>query len=183
MANSGLILILLVFISTSCMTQNIDRTEENRLLLESRIKEKIDSVRVKKKCSELSTDSILYRASLHHSNYQRDKKIMSHNESAKNFKTPQDRADFYGANGILVGENVLYTDFNNIVSSEKGKKFDCSSIENLANLIVTLWVDSPPHYKNIIDKNYTMTGVSVAFDTKIDRLYATQVFGFDPNAR
>ena len=158
--------------------ESIERTEENRMLLENLIKEKIDSVRLRKKLTVLETDSSLYKASKHHSDYQRDKKTMSHTETNRSLKTPQDRVNYFGAKDIYVGENVLFTDFNDIVSSTKGKKFDCSNIENLANLIVILWLESPPHLKNITNKVYTLTGVSISFDKKSDWLYATQVFGF-----
>ncbi len=66
---------------------------------------------------------------------------MTHNENATT-KTPQLRAEYYGALNYLVGENVMKTSANTFVKSKKGKIFDTNTYKGLANNIVTAWVNS-----------------------------------------
>lgn len=159
--------------------QTIDGTETDRVKLEQLIKEKIDSVRVKHKRSVLTMDPILYKAAKQHSTYIKKTGKLSHTEVGdKKMKTPQDRVNYFGATNLLAGENILWTDYNMNLTSNRGKKFNGKSLMDLANAIVTLWVESPDHYKNMLTKEYTLTGVSVEFDTKTNRVYVTQVFAY-----
>lgn len=171
---------LIFFASSTIYSQNqISGSKEERLELEQLIKEKIDSVRIKKNRKALSNDSVLYNAALHHSEYIKESGKLSHIETGKKeFKTPQDRADHYGAVNLLVGENILWTDYNVNLTSDRGKKFSGKTIESLANAIVTIWLESPEHYKNLLLKEYTLTGLAVVFDTTVNRVYVTQVFAY-----
>lgn len=171
---------VLFFVSPTIYSQTkISGTEEERLELEQLIKEKIDSVRIKKNRKALSIDEILYKAAMHHSEYIKKTGKLSHTETGKKeFKSPQDRADFYGAQQLLVGENILWSDYNLNITSDRGKKFNARSIESLANALVTIWLESPGHYKNLLLNEYTLTGVAVVFNTTENRVYVTQVFAY-----
>ncbi len=172
-------ILIFLFLAFSSCSQNINGTEEERTELEKLIKEKIDSIRVKRKQSELTIDTALVNAARSHSQYMNRTGMFSHNESGKKeMKTPQDRVKFFGGTNLLVGENILWTDYNIKLTSNRGKKFDGRSLTDLANAIVTGWVESPDHYKNILTKEYTLTGIAVEFDLKKNRVYATQVFAY-----
>lgn len=159
--------------------ETIQGTEQDRVKLEQLVKEKIDSIRIKHKRSALTMDPILYQAAKQHSLYIKKTGKLSHTEAGdKSLKTPQDRVNHFGATNLLAGENILWTDYNINLTSNRGKKFNGRNLNELANAIVTLWIESPDHYKNMLTKEYTLTGIAVEFDTKTNRVYATQVFAY-----
>jgi len=147
----------------------------NLKYLEHLVKIKVDDVRIAHNCEPLINDSILYVAAQHHANYMVSNNRLSHFENeTENFKTPQDRAKFYGAVNYSVGENVLQTNANAIVKSKKGKRHNTNTYEGLANSIVEGWVNSPGHYKNIITPEYQITGLAI-IETN-GKVYACQKF-------
>jgi uncharacterized protein YkwD len=52
---------------------------------------------------------------------------------------------------------------------------DQTSPETLANALVSQWVKSPSHRKNIRQAAYTISGIGIARNG--DKIYVTQVFG------
>lgn len=180
MKNLQLILLFIIVVPLcSCSQEKIAGSETDRAKLEQLIKEKIDSVRLKHKRTELTMDPILYSAAKAHTEYIKKTGKLSHTETGnKEMKTPQDRVNHYGATNLLAGENILWTDYNMNLTSNKGKKFNGKNLVDLANAIVTLWVESPNHYKNMLTKEYTLTGIAVSFDTKTNRVFVTQVFAY-----
>lgn len=149
----------------------------NKKYLEHLVKIGVDDVRKKYNCEVLVNDSILYVASDHHARYMHEKKRLTHNEvDLAATKTPQLRAEHFGAKNYSVGENVLYVPFNSEVVSKKGKKFDTHTYQGIASAMVDSWVNSPGHFKNIITPDYQITGVSVAIDPETGRIYACQKF-------
>ncbi len=171
-------ILFITFLSFIGRSQTISGSEQERIQLEELVKQKIDSVRVKHKRLSLSQDEILYKAAAHHSEYIKAKGKLSHTETTKDLKTPQDRANYYGATNLLVGENVLFSDYNIRITTNKGKKYTPKNIETLANVIVQLWIESPDHYKNLLTKEYELTAVAVSFDLKNSRVYVTQLFAY-----
>jgi uncharacterized protein YkwD len=160
-------------------SDKIERSSFNATYLEHLVKVKIDSVREKNNCTPLVSDSILFVASTHHSKYMAAKERMTHTEDeSEKTRTPQLRAEFYGAKNYGVGENVLQTPFNTVITSKKGKEFDGSTYNGLATSMVDGWVHSPGHFKNIITPDYTVTGVSVAMHPTKEKIYSTQKFAF-----
>jgi len=149
----------------------------NKGFLEHLIKIKIDSVRSYYKCPELVNDSILYLAASHHSVYMTNKNELTHIESnTTEMKSPQDRANYFGAVNYGVGENVLMTPINTQIKNKKNRFFNVKNINELATSIVEGWVNSPGHFKNIITPSYNITGVSVTLDFQNQILYACQKF-------
>ncbi|MBA3664904.1 MAG: CAP domain-containing protein [Bacteroidetes bacterium] len=149
----------------------------NERFLEHLIKEKIDEVRIQHGLKILYNDSILYVAAKFHANYLFTKGALSHTEPEnKIMETPQKRADHFGAVNYLVGENVAFTIVNSPVKDKKGKIHTNSTYDETATDFVTMWVNSPGHYKNIITPDYNATGVAVWTDEKTGRIYAVQKF-------
>lgn len=145
--------------------------------LEHLIKTGIDSVRQSHGCDPLINDSILYVAANHHANYMRRKNRISHEEpDRKDTKTPQLRADFFGAKNYFVGENVLFTYYNRTVNAKNGAKYKTYTYKSLANGIVMAWANSPGHFKNMIHCDYQITGVGINVDKKTRKVYACQKF-------
>lgn len=161
----------------STLSGQITEKNLNKEYLEHLIKVKIDSVRSFYKCPELVNDSILYLAATHHSAYMTNKNELTHVENnTTEFKTPQDRANYFGAVNYGVGENVLMTPINTQIKNKKDRLFNVNNINELATSIVEGWVNSPGHFKNIITPSYNITGVSVNLDFQNQRLYACQKF-------
>lgn len=151
----------------------------NEKYLEHLIKIKIDSVRIKNGCKPLVNDSILFLAANFHSHYMLDNNRLTHTEEDQpTYRTPQLRAEAFGATNYYVGENALKTFANRDVTNKnptgKEKTFNTNTYDGLANQMVDSWVNSPSHFKNIITPEYQVTGLSVAYlDGKI---YACQKF-------
>lgn len=149
----------------------------NKIYLEHLVKVKIDSVRRLHDCESLVNDSILYIASDHHARYMQQLGAITHMEDKNpKTKTPQLRAEFYGAVNYGVGENVLFTIYNAEVKGKEGEVFDTHTYEGVANSMVSAWVHSSGHFRNIIDKEYQVTGLTVAIDPATQRIYACQKF-------
>lgn len=159
--------------------QGLSGSEEERLYLEKRVFEKIDSLRQRKKRPGLKHDSILYKAALNQAYYISEKGKLAHTQTGNSaFKDPQSRAEYYGAVNYFVGENVLWTDYNKRLTSTHGKQFDGKNPEDLAEAIFTIWKESQGHYKNLMDGRYTLSGLAIVFDPKTERVYACQVFAY-----
>lgn len=154
---------------------SVSKNNFNTRFLEHLIKIKIDSVRNFHNCNTLINDSILYIASKHHSDYMSENKQLTHFENNET-RTPQQRANFYGAKNYLVGENILKTPYGTILKNKKGKLRSTNTYGALAHSIVEGWVNSPGHFKNIITPPFNVTGVSVSIDTNTNIVYACQKF-------
>ncbi len=181
-----ILLLFLLFFGFSAHTQNestlLGQGEINEKYLEHLIKIKIDSVRFAHDCQPLVNDSILYIAAEHHSNFMQINKRLTHYEDeSPTTNSPQLRAEFYGAKNYFVGENVLKTKVNaNIkskkakVSGNKARVIHTNTYGSLATSIVYGWVNSPGHFKNIINPEYQITGVSI--NSKGGTIFACQKF-------
>ncbi|MEZ4722568.1 MAG: CAP domain-containing protein [Flavobacteriales bacterium] len=158
-------------------SDRFDDVPFNARYLEHLIKVKVDSVRAENDCKALVNDSILYVASQHHARYMAQYKRLTHDElESEECRTPQLRAEHYGAKNYQVGENALKTSFNVQVKSKKGKLFDGTTYGGLATSIVDGWVNSPGHFRNIITPGFNITGVTVAMTDDGKMLYACQKF-------
>ena len=169
-----------LFLSQLLLAQTedgFDAASFNQKYLEHLVKLRVDAVRAKYDCEPLVNDSILYVASDHHARYMTRKGRLTHTESDSiQTKTPQLRAEYFGAKNYRVGENVLYTLYNSTVKNKKGQKFKTDTYQGIADAMVDSWVNSPGHFKNIITKEYQITGLSVSIDEAKGRIYACQKF-------
>lgn len=173
--------LLLIFFSFIVLakSQNLPLSGKlNQPYLEHLIKVGVDSVRKLQSQKHLVNDSILYVAALHHANYLLQTKSLSHEEEEEKFKTPQDRALFYGVTKqYLVGENILYVNY--LAGREEER---LTTYPQLANKIVEIWVNSSKHYKNMIEPTYQVCGLAIAVDEKEQMVYAVQKFAYVLNS-
>lgn len=169
------VLLLLSFQAVSQSRETyFDERHFDGKYLEHLIKNGIDSVRRNHNCSPLVNDSILYVAALDQSEYMLKNKRISHYQSNNRAKrTPQNRVEFYGAYLYNVGENVAFVSTS---SQQKGAEFSTSTYGSIADALVEAWVNSPPHFKNIIAQEYEVTGLAIAVDTIENRIYSCQKF-------
>lgn len=145
--------------------------------IEQLIYKKIDSLRAQKKLQGLLVNDKLKEAATMHVIWMKEKGKLSHIQNKNKTKTPQKRVALAGGNDSFVGENVAYTLYNVELRNKKGKAYINKSYEAIANYLIYMWRHSKGHYKNIITKGYTTTGVAVDFDKEENKIYAVQVFG------
>lgn len=158
----------------------IDTTNINLPFLEYLVKGKIDSLRKSKTFNALINDSILYMAAKEHADYMRKEAEISHyHKSDPNKKTPQKRAEFYGAKNYFVGENValiyIYTP-SYYAHERKSETHIVTSYDQAAHDFVVNWVNSRGHYANMLTESYEITAVAISFDPSEKALYAVQMF-------
>lgn len=148
-------------------------------IIERLVYGKIDSLRKRKKLNKLTINEYLTKAALLHANWMQEKNKFSHIQNKSKTKTPQRRVELVGGNGSTVGENIAYTLYNIELKNKKGKIYINQSYEAIANDLVQMWRYSKGHYKNIMTKDFEVTGVALSVDFEQNKIYAVQVFGRD----
>jgi uncharacterized protein YkwD len=138
-------------------------------LLESLILKKINAHRQEKTLGTFQNDAALAKAAANHSSYQGSVKKLTHEQNNVDLKTPSLRVAKFGGNFNLVGENVA------LVSLNSGNTY-----ATIAEDFFQAWMNSPPHYQNIITPDYKYSGIRFRFGkdpkTKQPIIYATHVF-------
>jgi uncharacterized protein YkwD len=145
-------------------------------LLEQLVKERVDSVRQKKRLPALVLVDHLQEAASTHAEYVARKNSISHMQRGK-LRTPADRVASAGGNrNAYIGENILYTYYGKPVMPRKGQPLYIEyTYDQLAARMAVMWVGSSEHYKNIKKKAYLYTGVAIAVGAE-NKVYAVQVF-------
>jgi len=92
-------------------------------------------------------------------------------------ETPMKRLEQAGYNTCkLVGENIYQNNlYGRVITEKKRTTYDWNSMEKIAATTVKSWMDRPDHRQNILDGNYTRSGVGVGIAAD-DKVYITQVF-------
>lgn len=168
--------LLPVLVFSQSPEDEIEPENINIQYLEHLIKKKVDSVRLSKGLLELINDSILYTASKHHSANMSKTKSLSHYETSNKFKNPQKRAEAFGAVNYFTGENVAFITAYKKLNIKHPELNIFFSYDEFASRMVKNWVKSRGHYRNIIKKEYQITGVTISYDKKTKRIYGTQKF-------
>jgi uncharacterized protein YkwD len=155
----------------------INSDSMNTVLVETLIKQKIDSVRKVFKLKSLTNSDTLKKAADDQVQYVKKKKQLTHyqTENSKK-KTISDRLAYYGLSNTYAGENVAYTYIFTKINNHKGGTYINTTYENLANDFVTLWVKSKGHFENLTDEEFELTAVAVSYDKKTKIVYALQNF-------
>ncbi|MBS1634971.1 MAG: hypothetical protein JST26_03545 [Bacteroidetes bacterium] len=154
--------------------EEVDPDNINTQYLEHLIKFKIDSIRERKGMHVFVNDSVLYMAASYHSRQMAKTHVLSHFENGAKYKTPQKRAETFGAVNYFVGENVaVCTPYKKFYIKTPDLNVYYSYGE-LAAKIVKGWTKSRAQLKNITKKECQITGVSIAYDKATRRIYVTQ---------
>ena len=144
--------------------QNIDVK-----IIDSKLFDKINDVRVGNKCQILIRDEDVDKAAANQAEDIASKDVLVHVQK-ENPKTKEllGRVKFFSNNKYsVVGENLLFTTITNTTIDS----------EILAEKIKNLWVKSPPHFKNIKKSEYNYTGFGFALNKSKTKIYVVQVFG------
>ena len=157
--------------------RTINPEEFDVQFLEKLVNDKINGLRIQKKIAPLVSDSILYASSKQHSTYLVQYGKLSHYQTGtKTMKTPQDRAEQSGLTGYWVGENILYSYYNSNVNNGKNGQFKTYTYEILAEAILHSWKTSSSHLANILNPEYSISGLALAVDFETQRVYVCQDF-------
>ena len=139
--------------------------------LNSKVTVLINNHRKSLKLKELSKDTFLQKAAEDHSLYLQKLGFLTHEQKDAKKKNPSDRVKFCGGTKFSgIGENILFT-------AIKEEKYSDKELDKLAQTIFNQWKNSPPHYKNIIKKDFDAADLGFYIDSKRKRIYATHVFG------
>lgn len=125
---------------------------------EFEIYELINSRRYKSRLQELDWDNDLAEMARRYSEDMARGNFFSHYD--KRGRTIVDRAQNFGIRGWAeIGENLFF----------------CEGYDNFSNLAVNGWLKSGSHKKNMLNPQWTTTGIGIAAD-RSGRIYITQVF-------
>jgi uncharacterized protein YkwD len=166
-------LIFSIFFSITIKAQTassiVETSNFSSAFLESLIIEKINAHRKEKNLDSLENDATLTKAAANHASYQGSVKMLTHEQKSIHLKSPSLRVANYGGNFNLVGENVALVSFNSK-----------SSYAAVAEDFFQSWMNSPPHYQNIIKPEYKHSGIRFRFSkdrkTRQPIIYAAHVF-------
>ncbi len=101
---------------------------------------------------------------------------LTHEQNDIKFKTVRDRIVHYGGRYSLVGENILYYGFLN--NEIQGEVFLFPpDYEEAARDIVKIWVESPVHFENIINRDFAYIGTALEWNDQLHAIFVTQVYG------
>jgi uncharacterized protein YkwD len=154
----------------------VDIENFNADLIAELVQKEINRVRDSLDLATLSTDDILYKASLDHCQYLAQKNELTHYQKNAKKRTPKLRAEYYGAINYAVGENIVSVSASPEVVIN-GQTLPCSTYTQMTKVMVLIWMNSPPHWENITAPDYRITGVAVSVNPKQQTLICTQTFG------
>lgn len=138
----------------------------------------INEIRRRKGAATLTTDSILTQAALDQNNYQIRTDQLSHYQDNPLKKTVRERVDSFGGQFRMVGENVQFKGFPvRTWSTGNEREIITPTYVDAAADLIKNWVNSPGHYKNLINVNYRFVGTAVGWNPENSAVFATQVFG------
>lgn len=140
--------------------------------VETEILRLTNDARAGQRLPALSPDTRLRTAAQQHSLEMSNKNYFEHNSPEVNWHSPAQRCYLAGFWGQLTGENIASIQIGGIMTPA------CEQFptpQAVAQRLVENWLNSPPHRKNIMDKDYKLLGVGVTL--KDDQVVATQEFG------
>lgn len=139
---------------------------QNRI--EKVVLEKVNTLRDSLDLPPLKYDKILSTAGKDQAFYMLAKQKLTHFQKTFSKESPAARVEYYKGNRTYIGENVAKVPISYF-------KKDSLDIEKTAQNLFNSWLNSPPHYKNMIHPNFTKMGLNFVPVGK-KQLYAAQVF-------
>jgi uncharacterized protein YkwD len=154
----------------------------NKGLVQKLFLDELNTMRAKAGLPLLNTDAVLMYAATDQANYCLANSRVTHDQPDNPKKaSPKQRVHTYGGNHPIVGENCLMTVVGKPMRDEKTQtNIVVYTYEQLARRLIAQWKNSPPHYKNMMQKVYTNTALALALYDNGNVLYATQVFASKP---
>ena len=136
----------------------------------------INEVRRQQGATDLTKHNILAKAALDHNNYQIRTDTLTHYQKDPDKQTVKERIDSFGGRFSRVGENVQYKGFP-VRTWGMQREILTPSYQEAAKEIIQNWVNSPGHYRNLINPDYEYVGTAIGWNPENNAVFATQVFG------
>jgi uncharacterized protein YkwD len=140
-----------------------DEKKDDKLTLspeEQKVLDLTNQERARQKLPELKPNPKLFKAARDYSALMAEQEKMGHDIGGKK---PRQRAEAAGYDGEYIGENV-------------GEGHDTPRDKHTVEQMVTWWMGSPDHRRNILAKEFTEIGLG-AVKGKDGKTYYTQLFG------
>ncbi len=154
----AVIFALIVGLIANVLVANETALSKNYNNDEYQIFELVNAERHRNRLNELDWDDYLAQMARAYSKKMAKENFFAHSDF--DGKTVVDRAkDSRIKNWRKIGENLFYYEDN--------YNFDALAVKG--------WMESPTHRQNILDRNWTATGIGVA-ESRDGRIYITQVF-------
>lgn len=164
------ILILLISFTLS-YTGIAQLSESNVKQLRTELTNHVNQLRESLGVPPLGSDIILKKAAQMHSVYMAKTNTLSHKQRKGTYSTPAKRVRKSGSKDFeIVGENILY-------STQQDFPLNKKEVSALAKEMFDSWKNSPGHYANMIDAEYTLGDFGFKTEQKRKVVFATQVFG------
>ena len=162
--------------SATSLAKTVTIGKINYRLIDRRLLEKINVERSRLGLSRFSTNANLNRAAKIHNDYMVRADILDHNQSGTSTPTMRDRVTKAGGKFRTAGENIQYEGF--IIRTINGaESIIAPTYEELTEQLWQNWKTSPPHYKNLINPEFTYLGTALKWSDKKTAVFATQVYG------
>jgi len=159
-------------------TAKIDIATFDFALLQSLVHYGINEIRKGKGAAALTTEPILTKAAVDHNNYQIRTDTLTHYQDNPLKKTVSERVNSFGGRFRMVGENVQFKGFPvRTWSTGTEKEIITPTYVVAAEDLIKNWVNSPGHYKNLINPNYKFVGTAIGWNPETSAVFSTQVFG------
>jgi uncharacterized protein YkwD len=170
------------FFNTEAAKATIDVENPNIALLNAAIFFATNEARIKKKLEPFKYDAILEKAAEFHSDEMRAKRFFNHmNKSDKENRTPQQRIANRGGEFDATGENIIElppyktgpkgeydvaknADGTFSFLNVSGKPLKVLSYGDFARAAIKLWMQSPEHKANILNKSFSHLGCGVSIE-------------------
>jgi uncharacterized protein YkwD len=151
--------------------------------LERRIHDLINRQRKAENLKALQFDERLARIARAHSEDMARRHFFSHVNPDGKDPTARGKLAGYTCRKVYRGysteglaENIFQGNlYNRVRISGNQRSYDWNTAEDLARQGVKGWMNSPGHRRNILENNYTQTGIGVAISND-DKVYMTQLF-------
>ena len=183
MKNILTILCLLTFSTTFSQENYVSVDNINYQILYREILEDLNIERIKYSKKAFSISRELNKAAILHSEQMNKYHFFSHvNKKNKKFATLLDRVLYVDGNFPFLAENIADIVMLNIPNNkrisikqegnkilyfdENGSRINYHTYESLANKVVQSWMNSKGHRKNILNGDYSETGLGAIVHTK-----------------
>lgn len=164
----------------------------NESLLDAAVRVEVNYYRCRAGLRPVRSDAGLRKLAKGHSKWMARASKMSHTSTVSGRRTLGDRLKRSGIRWKAAAENIgmvhrfrledqrFYGDNSScLFTNSSGQKIQPHSYKSLARYIVKLWMGSPGHRHNIMDRRMTKVGTAIALDRKAQycgTYYITQNF-------
>jgi len=151
--------------------------------LERRVHDRINKERREHKLAPLAEDDQLSRIARAHSQDMARRQFFDHVNPEGLDPTARGKRAGYECRKVRdnviregLGENLYQGSLYSRIRIEDGRRsYDWNSPEEIAKESVEGWMKSPGHRRNILQPEYSLTGLGIAIASD-DRVYITQMF-------